>query len=1146
MQSGKVDFVHLHVHSHYSMLDGSIRMPDLCARTVELGMHTVALTDHGNMYGALDFQENAVRAGLKPIFGSELYMAPDSRHSRQPNVKPFHLLVLAANEAGYRNLCKLSSISFVEGFYRKPRIDKELLAENCEGLVLGSACLAGELAVLVRQQRFEEAVAAVGFYRELVGAENFFIEIMDHDLEEQRQVNIDLVRLARRTGTRLVATNDVHFLNREDYEASQILTAIGTQAKWSDQNRFKLNSDQFYLKSPQEMLEKFREIPEAVANSVSVAEQCALRIQTTDTAPPEEKYKIPVFETEGGLSEAEYLRRICNAGLQRRYSEVTAELQERLDYELQVIEQMGFPGYFLIVWDFIRYARENGIPVGPGRGSAAGSLVAYSLRITDVDPIRYGLLFERFLNPDRISMPDIDIDFADRDKVIEYTRRRYGEAQVSNIVTYMYMKSKAVVKDVARVLEIDFSEANRISALIPDGAKLKDAMAEVPELQEVRARGGVYERLFRNAFKLENVIRNPGIHACGIVITPRPLLEYIPLAKDTKTGSIVAQFDGPHLETVGLLKMDFLGLQNLVTIDDCIRMVRDNRSVEIDFDSMGLDDPLTYQLLQQGKSIGVFQVEGDGMQRLLCDLKPEAFEEIIALLALYRPGPLGMGMHTEFVDRKFGRKKIAYEFPELEPILRDTNGIIIYQEQVMNISRTIGGFTMGEADNLRKAMGKKKPEMIAKMREKFVKGALARNFDRQKVEALYDLMAEFAQYGFNKSHSTAYAVITYRTAYLKANYPLEYMAALLTSVKDDHAEKKLPRYIQEVRSMGIRLLPPDVNHSRINFSVDGEGIRFGLSAIKGVGEAAAEAIVDARSKVPFYHTMEEFCRNVDMRTVNRRVLEVLIKCGAFGSTGEKRSVLMAELEDTMERAGHMQADMLRGQGNFFDMLEEAAPQQQSRLDLPEWPEDELFAAEKELLSSYVSGHPLDRYRLTLQRLNPVMPESLARCGAGGWQVAGIVRHMDVRTTKAGKRWAILTLEGFQGSAELKLWEEALDKCQMVLVPGRPVLLQVVIKPDWRKQLTVNVEGATLLEEKLIQDVHIHIRPELLTDDVLFQLREELLDSRYHGPSSVFFHLRTRTGRNLVIKAHDNITVSPGRELLDFLQQQQAVSRVELR
>ena len=1144
------NFTHLHVHSHYSTLDGSTSLDKLCSRAVELGMSAIALTDHGNLFGMLDFQNQAQTAGIKPIFGCEFYVAPKGigdRTSKERN----HIITLAYNQEGYKNLCRLSSISFIEGFYYKPRIDKEILAENSEGLIISSACMLGEVSRKILNGDNDGAKRAAGEYIDIAGKENFFLEIMDHGIPEQRIINKGLIALSREMNIPLIATNDAHFLNRDDYEASQILSCIGTGAKINDPDRFKLSSDQFYLKSPQEMMEVFSEVPEAIANTMEIASRCNVIIETIKTAPPEEKYKIPVFDVPEGKSEVEYLRELCDEGIKKRYSEITDEIKKRVDMELDVITKMGFCGYFLIVWDLVDYAKTHDIPVGPGRGSAAGSIVSYALGITDVDPLPFNLFFERFLNPSRISMPDIDIDFCviKRGQVIDYIKQKYGTSRVAQIITYSYMKARAVIKDVARVLDIDFNESNRISGLIPavPGMTLLKAFNEIPELREYRERQNIFKTLFKNAFKLENVIRHVGIHAAGVVISPKPLVEHLPIYKDKKTDSLVSQFDGPRLEQVGLLKMDILGLKNLTTMRECKALVKSNRGLDLVFEDIPFDDAKTYKLLQDGKSLGVFQLDSEGMQKLLKNLKPAVLEEVIALIALYRPGPLNMGMHTKFVERKFGREKVDYQFPEIEPILKDTYGIIIYQEQVMMISRVIGGFSMAEADNLRKAMGKKIPELIDKMRSKFMKGAKEKGFNTGKAEKLYNNMAEFGEYGFNKSHSTAYAFISYRTAYLKSNFTLEYMAALLTGEIGDNKREKLANYIRETRKMGIQILPPDVNFSDMKFSVEKDKIRYGFASIKGVGEAASKGIMRARDSVGFFKNLTDFCENVDLHSVNRRTIETLVSCGAFGSTGNKRSVLLAEIDKTIDKAASLQIDKKSGQGNFFDLFDAVEEKASINMtsNLSEWPAEKIYDMERELLGTYITGHPLDKYKSTITAIGAVSSKNIDSMGSRqSIKLAGLIRKFVVKYTDNGMAMALVTLEDMDGSIEIRFFQKDFEQNQTLLMERNIVAIDAETGKQFGNLISLNGKKVVLLEDVQKRSLHIDLSSDVLSDDVLFHIREELIDSSHRGDSPVFFHLVSKN-EPVIIKASGGLSINPSEKLINFLKKCPAVEKVWL-
>jgi DNA polymerase-3 subunit alpha len=1131
------------------MLDGIIPIDRLLKKTGELGMKALAITDHGNLFGLLDFQEEAKKNAIHPILGCEFYLAEGSMKVRNPKDETFHLIALAETNEGYSNLCKLASMAYLDGFYYKPRIDKELLAEHSRGLILSSACLQGEIAWHLRNGRKEQARAAAMSYIDIAGRDNFFIELMDHGIEPQKQVNRALTELAKEMQLPLIATNDVHFLEREDYEASQIAICIGTADKFSNPNRRALlDNDNFYLKSADEMNAIFGEIPESLANTVRIAERCQGVIETTEDHPKGQKYLIPAYTAPDGRSENEYLRALCEEGIRKRYEEITPEIQKRLEYELSVIEQMGFSGYFLIVWDLVDYAKRHSIPVGPGRGSAAGSIVSYSLGITSIDPLTFDLFFERFLNPSRITMPDIDMDFCveKREQIISYIREKYGTAQVAQIVTYQYLKSKAVIKDVARVLNFEFAESNEMTSLVSRMAgNLEEAFKLEPKLQEFRAKGGNYETLFRNAFKLEDVIRGTGKHAAGVVISSKPLIDIIPLHKDTKSDQVITQYDGPHLEKVGLLKMDLLGLQNLTTIEECLRLIQENRGIKIDLEKIPYDDKATYALLQKGQSLGIFQLDSPGMQQLLRTMKPDVFNEIIALNALHRPGPLKKGMHTHFCDRKFGRERVEYLLPVLENILKDTHGIIIYQEQVMQISQVVGGFSMAEADELRKAMGKKQKHTITQMRKQFLAGAKERGFDKRKAEELYELMAQFAEYGFNKSHSAAYAVISYQTAWLKANYPLEYMAALLTSQRTD--TDKLEVYIHETQNMGIPLLPPDINHSAVNFAVEKNAIRYGLSAIKGIGEIAAQTIVHTRARHPFFRDLEDFCAASELRSANKRVLEALIKAGAFASTGKPRKALFESMEGAIEKGNMQKGDTASGQHTFFDTFaDETAPiakESPRREAETDWPEDMLLTYEKEFLGAYITRHPLARYKHTWKRLGLVSSRKHTGLALkASARIGGMLRSLQDKQTKNAQNYAVLDFEDFDGKYTIFLFSPTYDLFRSLLAVGRAYIMHIfVTRQKDRGDLRLTIQNIGLFDDLLERDLHITLSPE--TDNVeLDAIQKLLLAEEYRGDSGIFFHIDA-ADKETVIRAL--LRVKPTEKLISRLQKFPSIAEVSV-
>ncbi|MDI6631807.1 MAG: DNA polymerase III subunit alpha, partial [Thermoanaerobacteraceae bacterium] len=943
--------MHLHLHTEYSLLDGAARIKEVVRRAKELGMPALAVTDHGAMYGVVDFYQTCIREGIKPILGCEVYVAPRTAADRTPKVDDnlYHLVLLAENDTGYKNLMELVSRGFTEGFYYKPRVDKLWLGQLSKGLIALSGCTAGEVAAHILNGEPDKARRAAATYREIFGPDNFFLELQDHGLDEQRRINPELLRLSRELSIPTVATNDVHYVNEEDAALQDILLCIQTGKTVSDTNRLRFHSNQLYLKSAREMAVVFRDQPETLARTCEIAERCRVKLSFG-------QYHLPAYPVPQGHTPASYLRELCYAGLKRRYGEPEQAVVDRLEYELRVIEEMDYPSYFLIVWDLVRFARENQVLVGPGRGSAAGSLVAYCLGITNIDPLRYGLLFERFLNPERVSLPDIDIDFCYelREKVIDYVFQRYGADRVAQIATFGTLAARAAIRDVGRVLGLPYGDVDRVARLVPGEPHMTVARAleASPDLLELYQNDPVVKRLLDIAARLEGVPRHASTHAAGIVIAPEPLTRFVPLHR-VADGTVATQFTKEAVEELGLLKMDLLGLRTLTVIGETLRIIKRLRGILIDEENLPLDDPATYALLGRGETAGVFQLESSGMRNLLRELKPSVFEDLIALVALYRPGPLGSGMVEDFIRRKHGRTPVVYLHPLLEPILKETYGVILYQEQVMQIASTLAGFSLGEADLLRRAMGKKKPEIIAGLRSRFVEGAAANGIPEKLAGEIFDLMEYFAGYGFNKSHSAAYAMVAYQTAYLKANYPVEYMAALLTSVRDN--SDKVAAYVEECRRLGIAVLPPDVNESRRNFTVVPGGVRFGLAAIKNVGETAVEAIIAARNEGGPFRDFGDFCSRINPRVINRRVLESLARAGAFSSLGHTRSQVLAVLDGGLELAQRSAKEKDSHQLSLFGDLENNGYDIRIDATREEFPQQELLKMEKELLGLYISG-----------------------------------------------------------------------------------------------------------------------------------------------------------------------------------------------
>ena len=963
-----VDFVHLHLHTQYSLLDGTIRLADLFKKARDYKMPAVAITDHGNMYGAVDFYQQAYKAGIKPIIGCELYVAPKSRFdktSEGPGETARHLIVLAKNLQGYRNLIKLTSAGFLEGFYYRPRVDKEILAKHSEGLIATSACLHGEVADWILKGDLDRAKASARQYLEIFGEGNYYLEMMENGIPEQSIVNEKLMEISKELSIPLVATNDCHYLEQNDAEAHEVLLCIQTGKTMDDPGRMQFATDAFYLKSPDEMKQRFAHCPEAIENTVVIAEKCNLKLDFNQVF-------LPHFEIGQGRSLDEHLQEMAKAGLEQIMPKILQgqdptlrqKYEKRLERELDIIKSMGFAGYFLIVSDFINYAKSRNIPVGPGRGSAAGSLAAFAIGITEIDPIRYGLFFERFLNPDRKSMPDIDTDFCmeGRDEVIRYVSEKYGTDRVAQIITFGKMQAKAVIRDVGRALNMPYGEVDRIAKLVPNvlNISLDDAIKQEPRLQDEQKKNEKIRRLLALSRSLEGLNRHSSTHAAGVVISDKPLVERVPLCK-SPNDDVVTQFSMNDLSAAGLTKFDFLGLKTLTVIRDALKFIEEGRGVKIDISEIPLDDRKTFQLLSKGDTDGVFQLESRGMKEILVGMKPDCFEDIIALIALYRPGPLKSGMVQEFISRKQGKTKSTYEVPALEPILKETYGVILYQEQVMQIASALASYTMGEADTFRKAMSKKNSAEMEKEKPKFMTGALKNKIPEAKAKKIFDQMETFAGYGFNKSHSAAYAMISYQTGYLKTHYPVEFMAALLTSEKGNR--DKVIKHISVCKEMEINVLPPDINQSVLDFSVDGKNIRFGLAAVKNVGESAIESIIESRDNEGPFKSFLDFCSRVDLRKINKRVVESLIKCGAYDSLGYKRRQLMENFERVMDMGQKAHDRKLSDQTNLFDGPDSAASgQSYTEKDvLPEteeWDHDEVLLHEKETLGFYITGHPL--------------------------------------------------------------------------------------------------------------------------------------------------------------------------------------------
>jgi DNA polymerase III subunit alpha len=1048
--SGAANFVHLHLHTDYSLLDGACEIGELTREAARRGMAAVAVTDHGNLFAAANFYHQATTHGVKPIIGCEVYVAPDNHKNRGADAeRSNHLVLLCENDEGYRNLIQLVSTGFLDGFYYKPRVDHDLLARHSQGLIALSACLRGEVADALLEEKYDQARASAYRLRDIFGKGNFFLEVQDQGLEIEPRINRELVKLSRDSGIPLVATNDCHYLTKSDAHAQEVLMCIQTGKAMSDSQRMKFATDQFYFKTAEEMAQVFRELPDAIARTVAIAERCNVKIHRVSNPFPE--FKVPEGETTDS-----YFEKVTRAGFASRVPQLErlaaqkqlrhslGDYERRLSDEIRMIQKMRFAGYFLIVWDFIRYARSQGVPVGPGRGSAAGSLASYALQITDVDPLQYDLLFERFLNPERISMPDIDIDFCmrRRGEVIDYVHKTYGEKSVAQIITFGTMAAKAVLKDVGRALDMPYGEVDKIAKLVPAtlNIALEDALKQTPQLESLRKSDPRVKELVEVALRLEGLARHASTHAAGVVISPQPLTDIVPLYKSNKE-EIATQYDMNALERIGLLKMDFLGLTTLTVLDDAVRLIHQNRAVEVDLATLPLSDPTVYALFARGDTTGIFQFESHGMRDILKRYQPTRLEDLTALNALYRPGPIQGGMIDDFIARKHGKKRVTYDLPELEEILSETWGVILYQEQVMQIANRLAGFSLGDADLLRRAMGKKKPEEMAAQREKFLTGCHARKVPGKKAEKIFDLMAEFAGYGFNKSHSCAYALLAYQTAWLKTHYPVEFMAAMLTSETGN--TEKVVKYINEARSMGITVLPPDVNSSDLNFTPVGDNIRFGLAAIKNVGENTVKGILVARETLGRFTNFFEFCEAVDTRLLNKRVVESLVRSGALDGLGAHRAQMMAVVDRAIDRAQRTQRAKESGQHGLFGATPAAAPVTSEALsEVDPWPEHELLAAEYATLGFFISGHPLDKYAGRLKDWNAIELATLeARSNGEEVVVAGIIVQARPMRSRRGARWSILTLQDRTGVSEALVFPEAFQKLEAILKAATPLLVK---------------------------------------------------------------------------------------------------------
>ncbi len=1124
---GGQNFVHLHLHTDYSLLDGACELGELCDETARRKMPAVAVTDHGNLFAAANFHEQATKRGVKPIIGCEVYVARGSRLEKNADPespgagRANHLLLLCETNEGYRNLIKLVSAGFLEGFYYKPRIDHDLLAKHSRGIIALSSCLRGEVAEAVAESRYDDARNSAYRLRDIFGKGNFFLEVQDQGLEIEKRVNPDLVRLSKETGIPLVATNDCHYLTRADARAQEVLLCIQTGKTMSEPSRMKFATDQFYFKTAEEMAEVFRELPDALDRTLAIAERCHVKIEPVKNPFPE--FRVPEGHTldsyfekvvrDGFAGRMPHLEMKQKAGRLRR---PPADYESRLTQEIEMIRKMRYAGYFLVVWDFIHYARAQGVPVGPGRGSAAGSLVSYSLRITDVDPLEYDLLFERFLNPERVSMPDIDIDFCmlRRGEVIDYVTQKYGRENVAQIITFGTMAAKAAIKDVGRALDLPYGEVDRLAKMVPNqlNIELEEALKQSPQLRSAGEKDERVADLLEIAQRLEGLARHASTHAAGVVIAPQPLTEFVPLYKGNRE-EITTQYDMNALERIGLLKMDFLGLTTLTVLHDTVKLVQQNRGVALDLENLPLDDAPTYQLFARADTTGIFQFESHGMRDILRRYQPTRLEDLTALNALYRPGPIQGGMIDDFIARKHGKRKVVYELPELKEILEETFGVMVYQEQVMQIANRLAGFSLGDADILRRAMGKKKPAEMAQQKEKFLAGCAARGVPAAKAEKIFDLMAEFAGYGFNKSHSCAYALLAYQTAYLKTHYAVEFTAALLTSETGN--TEKVVKYINEARSMGITVLPPDANTSGMDFTPVGQAIRFGLRAIKNVGENTVKGILEAREQLGRFASVFQFCEAIDPRLLNKRVLESLIKAGALDSLGARRRQLFEAIDRAMERGQKLHRDKSSGQSGLFMAPAPQSPFETVAAETPlpeveEWPEDELLAGEFATLGFYVSSHPLAKYAGRLNELGVTDLAALEPRGDENVNVAGLPVSLRPLRTKRGERWGILTLQDMTGVMELLVFSKVFAEKEHVLKGAGPLLVRGRVSAE-DSGLRLIVSDVRPLDAAVDPPRPLCLRIDSAAlDNGTMEELDRLFQSR-RGSSSVAFEIVTAEG-----------------------------------
>ena len=1148
-----MSFVHLHLHTDYSLLDGSIRIDELVEKALEFGMPAVAITDHGNIFGAVEFFSKTQAAGIKPIIGTETYLAYGSRYDQKklPNGESaFHLILLVQNEKGYKNLNKLLTESYLTGFYVKPRIDIELLREHSDGLIALSACLQGPVAYYLKNGNFEEARKWTEDLAKIFPG-RFYLELQENNIPEQKMVNEGLLELASQLSLPIVATTDAHYLTKDDAIYHDVLLCLQTNKKISDPDRMRFPSQEFYFKSPDEMKALFQYAPEAISNSLEIANKIEFEFDF-------KKIHMPKFPVPQGETEETYFEKLVREGFKIRLEEIKSSkrdfsekleevYRERLEHEIDVIKQKGFPGYFLIIQDFINYAKTHGILAGPGRGSSAGSLVAYSLGITNIDPVEYGLLFERFLNPERESLPDIDVDIekTKREKVIEYLAEKYGgEEYISRIITFGVMKTKQVIKNVARVLGIPFQEANKLSKMIPDDVKSVDEVLREDRIKTIIENDDRYEELFKFARRLEGLKNNASTHAAGIVVADKPLTDYLPLFVQREEKP-TTQFDKDSVEKIGLVKFDLLGLATLTLLEKTLELIKKYRGEEINLYRIPLDDPETYKLLSSGDTEGIFQLESSGMKRILVELKPTKFTDIIAILALYRPGP--MKMVPDFIGRKHGRVPIEYPHSDLEPILRETYGIIVYQEQVMQIASKMAGYTLGEADILRRAMGKKKKKLMKQEREKFINGAVKLNYPKEKAEEVFDLIEKFAEYGFNKSHSAAYGVVSFWTAYLKAHYPIEFMTALLTT---EEKPDKVVAYISYCKSIGIKILPPDINKSEKDFTIEGENIRLGLGALKNIGINAINAILKVRREVGEFQDLLHFCASVDLRKVNKRVIESLIKSGAMDNLGKSREWLMMNIEKAMEYGEKVKKTKESGQASLFGggVEEIPIPEVKENEHGPLWSEEEKLQYEKEILGFYFSGHPLNKYITHLELFSNATTATLHEKKDGEKvKMVVIFNKVEIKKTRSSssnREYARVVMEDMYGSINGIIWSDLLKRASNLIVDNRVVYVEGTLDKQ-ETDSTIIVEDIINIEElasRKVKEINIILKEEEISKDGIIYLRN--LVDKHSGNVKLNFKVLIKDKGGVIVEVPPRYWVQPSLEFLKLVKERFGEDSIE--